>query len=106
MNAGAMGVETFDQVVKISVVDSTGEVAELSPAQMEIRYREVPLLKTSYALSAIFRGRPGDQAEIQRLLESSSAKRKTSQPVAASAGCIFKNPSRECPAASSCRNSI
>ena len=25
-------------------------------------------------------------------------KRKTSQPIAASAGCIFKNPSRECPA--------
>ena len=34
---------------------------------------------------------------IDRRLMESSQKRKTTQPIAASAGCIFKNP-RECPA--------
>ena len=98
MNAGAMGIETFDQVVRVRVVNQTGALEEITPAQMEVRYREVPSLKTSYALSATFRGRPGNQPEIQSLLDASSAKRKHSQPIAASAGCIFKNPSRECPA--------
>ena len=56
MNAGAMGIETFDQVVRVRVVDATGEIHELTPAQMEIHYREVPTLKKSYALSATFRG--------------------------------------------------
>ena len=98
MNAGAMGIETFDQVVRVRVADATGEIRDLTPSQMEIHYREVPTLKKTYALSATFRGHPSSVAEIQALLEKSSAKRKTSQPIAASAGCIFKNPSPECPA--------
>ena len=98
MNAGAMGVETFDQVVRVRIVDETGEILEVGPEAMEIHYREVPSLKTSYALSATFRGHTSTADEIQRLLERSSGKRKTSQPTAASAGCIFKNPSPECPA--------
>ena len=98
MNAGAMGVETFDQVVRVRAVDDAGEVKELDPEKMEVHYRNVPSLKASYALSAVFLGHPSDPTDIQSLLDRSSAKRKTSQPIAASAGCIFKNPSRECPA--------
>ena len=98
MNAGAMGIETFDQVVRVRVADEMGEIREIVPGQMEIHYREVPTLRKNYALAATFRGHASAAAEIQRLLDNSSAKRKTSQPIAASAGCIFKNPSRECPA--------
>ncbi len=98
MNAGAMGIETFNQVVRVRIVDGNGGIREMSPEQMEVRYREVPSLKTSYALAATFRGHPSSHEEIQGLLDKASVKRKASQPIAASAGCIFKNPSRECPA--------
>ncbi len=98
MNAGAMGIETFDQVVRVRIVDGNGEIREMSPEQMEVHYREVPSLKMSYALVATFRGHPSSHEEIQGLLDKASVKRKASQPIAASAGCIFKNPSRECPA--------
>ena len=97
MNAGAMGVETFDQVVSLRLVDSTGTVRECTPDQLEVHYRNVPSLGQMYALGATFLGSQGKFETIQTLLEASTSKRKTSQPVAASAGCIFKNPSKECP---------
>ena len=98
MNAGAMGIETFDQVVRVRLIDEAGEIREVGPEQMEVHYRAVPTLKTKHVVAATFRGHASRAEEIQRLLEQSAAKRKTSQPIAASAGCIFKNPSRECPA--------
>ncbi len=98
MNAGAMGVETFDQVVRLRVIDENGVIHDLDPSQMEIHYREIPSLTKNFAVSATFRGHASTIDHIQGLLEQSSAKRKASQPIAASAGCIFKNPSRECPA--------
>ena len=42
-------------------------------------------------------GRPSAREEIERKLEASQEKRKTTQPIAKSAGCIFKNPG-PCPA--------
>ena len=98
MNAGAMGVETFDQVTSLRLLDQTGALHERTPDELEVRYRSVPTLQTNYVLRATFKGKPGTTEEIQSLLATSSAKRKHSQPIAASAGCIFKNPSRECPA--------
>jgi UDP-N-acetylmuramate--L-alanine ligase/UDP-N-acetylenolpyruvoylglucosamine reductase len=98
MNAGAMGSETFDQVVRVRVVDGDGGIRDMTPAEMDVHYRDVGLLKTHFAVAATFRGRPGDQAEIEKLLDASASKRKASQPIAASAGCIFKNPSKEWPA--------
>ena len=97
MNAGAMGQETLNQVQSIQVVDTQGAFDTLLPAEIEIRYRNVPVLRDHYAVSAVFAGQPGDSVQIDRELEQSNQKRKLSQPVAASAGCIFKNPS-ECPA--------
>jgi UDP-N-acetylenolpyruvoylglucosamine reductase len=46
----------------------------------------------NYAVSAVFRGTPAPAEEIARRLEESQQKRRTSQPIAKSAGCIFKNP--------------
>jgi UDP-N-acetylenolpyruvoylglucosamine reductase len=50
------------------------------------------MLRTNYALSAVIAGRPGQAAEIDATIAESVAKRRSSQPVAASAGCTFKNP--------------
>ena len=93
MNAGAMGIQTFDQVAKVRFCDQDGNIFTRTPAEMEIHYRSVPMLRTNYALSAVIAGKPGTQAEIDTTIAESVAKRRSSQPVAASAGCIFKNPS-------------
>jgi UDP-N-acetylmuramate--alanine ligase len=97
MNAGAMGAEMFQRVVSVDVVNARGEFATLLPEQMQVEYRHVPTLRDRYAVSAVFRGEPAGIEGIDRLLAESNRKRKTTQPIAASAGCIFKNP-RECPA--------
>jgi UDP-N-acetylmuramate--alanine ligase len=97
MNAGAMGAETFEQVVNVQVVSSRGEFETLRPDEMQIQYRNVPTLRDRYAVSAVFRGKEARLDAIDLRLTESSHKRKTTQPIAASAGCIFKNP-RECPA--------
>ena len=43
-------------------------------------------------LQAVFETQPAPAEEMERLLAAARAKRKLSQPVGASAGCIFKNP--------------
>ena len=98
MNAGAMGIETFDQVTTLRCVDADGTITDRTPRELEVHYRDVPSLRKTYALAATFRGKLSAPGDIHRLLDLSSNKRKTSQPIAASAGCIFKNPSKECPA--------
>ncbi|MCB1233234.1 MAG: UDP-N-acetylmuramate dehydrogenase, partial [Verrucomicrobiae bacterium] len=92
MNAGAMGAETFDRVVSVRMIDSAGEVIEKAAADMDARYRNVPVLAHHVAVSAVFRGAPEEAGVIAAKLDASKAKRRESQPVAASAGCIFKNP--------------
>jgi UDP-N-acetylmuramate--L-alanine ligase/UDP-N-acetylenolpyruvoylglucosamine reductase len=99
MNAGAMGVETFDQVVAVRFIDTRGELCEKPLAEIEYHYRSVPEFQEHFVTSVVFRGEAGaDPAEIESGLEASRAKRKGSQPVAASAGCTFKNPAPEVPA--------
>jgi UDP-N-acetylmuramate--alanine ligase len=92
MNAGAMGVQTFEQVVRIRCADRDGNIISRTPAEMEIRYRDIPLLHDHFALSAVIGGKPAPAHEIDLLMKGSLSHRKETQPVAASAGCIFKNP--------------
>jgi UDP-N-acetylmuramate--L-alanine ligase/UDP-N-acetylenolpyruvoylglucosamine reductase len=92
MNAGAMGVQTFDQVLRIRFADRDGNIVSRTPAEIEVRYRDVPVLHDHYALSATLSGSPAPQESIDELLGTSLRHRKETQPVAASAGCIFKNP--------------
>ncbi len=92
MNAGAMGGETFRQVVSVRFVDASGEFHTRLPGEMDVRYRDVPVLAKNYAVSATFRGEPAAAAEIAARLDESQQKRRTSQPKESSAGCIFKNP--------------
>jgi UDP-N-acetylenolpyruvoylglucosamine reductase len=97
MNAGAMGSETFDNVVRVRYLDPEGNPHTKTPAELEIHYRHVPSLQRNYAVSAVFRGTPTATEEILRRLQDSQQKRRTTQPAASSAGCIFKNPG-PCPA--------
>jgi UDP-N-acetylmuramate--L-alanine ligase/UDP-N-acetylenolpyruvoylglucosamine reductase len=97
MNAGAMGAQTFENVVRVRYLDADGEVHTQSRDELEVHYRNFPLLEKNFAVSAVFRGQPAPLEEIVRKLEASQEKRRASQPAAKSAGCIFKNPD-SCPA--------
>lgn len=93
MNAGAMGHETFDHVVSVRMIDSEGTIIEKLADEFHHRYRHVPELAHNVAVSAVFQGVPAPAEEIAAKMEVSKTKRKDTQPIAASAGCIFKNPS-------------
>jgi len=92
MNAGALGWETFDQVVDVTFLDEDGEIRKRTKEEIETFYRNVPELRRNFALSATFKGKPAEVDLIKEKMETSKSKRQSSQPVAASAGCIFKNP--------------
>jgi UDP-N-acetylmuramate--L-alanine ligase/UDP-N-acetylenolpyruvoylglucosamine reductase len=92
MNAGAMGVQTFERVVRVRYLDAEGNPHVKMRDELDVRYRHVTDLAENYAVSAVFRGQPSPPEEITRQLEESQQKRRTSQPAAKSAGCIFKNP--------------
>jgi UDP-N-acetylmuramate--L-alanine ligase/UDP-N-acetylenolpyruvoylglucosamine reductase len=97
MNAGAMGAQTFENVVRVRYLDAEGNSRTKTPDELDVRYRNIPELENNFAVSAVFRGNPAPVEEIVRKLEASQEKRRTSQPAAKSAGCIFKNPD-SCPA--------
>ena len=98
MNAGAMGAQTFDHVVSVRFIDSNGEVREKTKHEYKANYRSVPEFDQHYAVSAVLQGTPEDVQIIDKKLALSHEKRRDSQPIAASAGCIFKNPAPEIPA--------
>lgn len=92
MNAGAMGIQTFDQIERLRLADRDGNIVTRTPGEIEVCYRDVPVLHDHYALSATLSGSPAPKGAIDDLLVNSLRHRKDTQPVAASAGCIFKNP--------------
>jgi UDP-N-acetylmuramate--alanine ligase len=97
MNAGAMGAQTFEHVVSIRYLDSEGNAHDRKRNELEVHYRHFPLLDENFAVSATFRGIPAQREQIESKLQESQEKRRTTQPIAKSAGCIFKNPEK-CPA--------
>jgi UDP-N-acetylenolpyruvoylglucosamine reductase len=69
MNAGAMGAETFEQVVSVQVVSSRGEFETLRPSEMQIQYRNVPARWDRYAFLPFSRRSGQPQAIDLRLAE-------------------------------------
>ncbi|MES2437746.1 MAG: UDP-N-acetylmuramate--L-alanine ligase [Verrucomicrobiota bacterium] len=92
MNAGAMGIETFDQVVRVTFLDEDGVIRTRERDEIVTQYRNVPELRRNFALQAVFKGKNDTAENIKERWDASREKRKTSQPIAASAGCTFKNP--------------
>jgi UDP-N-acetylmuramate--alanine ligase len=97
MNAGAMGGQTFDYVISVRYLDREGNSHTKKREELEVHYRDFPLLKENFAVSATFRATPAAREQIETKLHESQEKRRTTQPIAKSAGCIFKNPA-SCPA--------
>lgn len=92
MNAGAMGAEMFDHVVSVRFIARDGSIREKPLAEIVHRYRSVPEFEDCYIVSAVLEGKSAPVQQIDAGLEASRIKRRTTQPIGASAGCIFKNP--------------
>jgi len=92
MNAGAMGIETFDQVVRVTFLDEDGVIRTRERDEITSSYRNVQELRRNFALQAVFKGKNDSHENIKQRWHESREKRKDSQPIAASAGCTFKNP--------------
>ena len=91
MNAGAMGVEMFDQVVSLTFLDEDGEIRTRQRDEITAEYRNVGELRRNFALEVVLSGTSDSKENIQRRWDESRAKRQKTQPIAASAGCMFKN---------------
>ncbi|MFU8892811.1 MAG: UDP-N-acetylmuramate--L-alanine ligase [Luteolibacter sp.] len=92
MNAGAMGIEMFDQVVRVTFLDEDGVIRTREREEIVSQYRNVAELRRNFALQAVFKGKRDTAENIKERWNASREKRKASQPVAASAGCTFINP--------------
>ena len=94
MNAGAHGGETTDVLVEARGVARTGEIVTLSHAQMGFTYRNSAAATHDVVFtSALFQGRPGEQAAIQAEMDRVTAAREAAQPIKErTGGSTFKNP--------------
>jgi UDP-N-acetylmuramate dehydrogenase len=94
MNAGAHGGETTDILVEARGVTRAGEIVRFSHAQMGFTYRNSA--ETTHGIiftSALFQGRPGEQAAIQAEMDRVTAAREAAQPIKErTGGSTFKNP--------------
>lgn len=94
MNAGAHGGETTDVLVSARGVTRKGEIVTLSHAEMGFTYRNSAAATMDIVFtSALFQGRPGDQAAIFAEMDRVTAAREAAQPIKErTGGSTFKNP--------------
>lgn len=92
MNAGAMGVEMADNLVSVQFIAADGSIQEKPLEEIQHQYRSIAEFEERYIVGAVLKGRPASVESIDAGLNASRVKRRTSQPVGASAGCVFKNP--------------
>ncbi|MBD3845806.1 UDP-N-acetylmuramate dehydrogenase [Bosea sp. SSUT16] len=94
MNAGAHGGETTDVLVEARGVTRKGELVKLSHAQMGFTYRNsAEATREIIFTSALFQGRPGEQAAIQAEMDRVTQAREAAQPIKErTGGSTFKNP--------------
>ncbi len=93
MNAGAHGSETKDVLVEARAVDRQGNIHVLSLADMKFTYRHCGAPADFVFTEAVYRGRPGDPAEILKAMDEVAQYREANQPIKErTGGSTFKNP--------------
>lgn len=93
MNAGAHGSETKDVLVSARAVDRQGRLHELSNAEMGYTYRHCGVPEDWIFTEALYAGRAGDPAVIQKQMEDVATYREQNQPIKErTGGSTFKNP--------------
>ena len=96
MNAGGAFGQIGDWVRSVSVVTETGELATMDRTQLQFDYRRSNLGANILVRAEFQLKISDDPAATRAKLKEVMAYKKNSQPMAAhSAGCAYKNPSRE-----------
>ncbi len=93
MNAGCYGSYTADVLCHATIVTRQGEIVQLTPQDLNFRYRQSDLPRGAVLVSATFEGPSGDPAELNARMEAQLRKRDETQPTKdRSAGSTFRNP--------------
>ncbi len=93
MNAGCYGSYTADVLRKATIVTRQGEFVELTPEDLNFRYRQSDLPEGAVLISATFEGPSGDPEELHARMSAQLQKRDETQPTKdRSAGSTFRNP--------------
>jgi UDP-N-acetylmuramate dehydrogenase len=96
MNAGAYGSEIVDVIESATIVTRAGELVEVEPEALGLRYRGSALPGDAIVVAAVLRGRPEPHAAIAERIAAIQAKRSETQPVRArTGGSTFANPPAE-----------
>ncbi|WP_213318143.1 UDP-N-acetylmuramate dehydrogenase [Chlamydiifrater volucris] len=98
MNAGVQKQATADTVVRVKVINQNGEIVSYGKPELSFGYRSSRFQKfPEFILSAEFQLYHNPDSSV--LENSYREKRMKTQPYKQlSAGCIFRNPSKEVPA--------
>ncbi len=92
MNAGAMGREFFDVLETVRFMERSGAVDQRPGGSFEVGYRHCPFFQTHIGLEVRLGTEPGVSSEVGERVQAFLERRKRTQPVGPSAGCIFRNP--------------
>jgi len=93
MNAGAMGGDMWCVFRSAVALNEDGDIVEFEKENMKgASYRRIPEFEHNMVMQATFCGTPDDAQAIADRMEASRTHRKTTQPLAPSAGCTFVNP--------------
>ncbi len=93
MNAGAFGVETWDIVESVKMIDREGHIKTYLPENFSVSYRHVVKPAEEWFVSVILRLKKGDAKTSQQTIKNLLAKRSGTQPTQqANAGSVFRNP--------------
>ncbi|SIT77133.1 UDP-N-acetylmuramate dehydrogenase [Pontibaca methylaminivorans] len=93
MNAGCYGQYMADVLVSARAVTRAGELIELRPRDLNLRYRGSDLPEGAVLVEAVLAGPPGDPEDLHARMAEQLARRDASQPTdRRSAGSTFRNP--------------
>jgi len=94
-NAGAYGRSLKDVLVSARVAQTSGEIGEFSPDDLQLEYRRSAFteeLAGALVLSVDLRVQKGDASALKAAIKEFDAHRRNAQPPGRNCGSVFKNP--------------
>jgi len=95
MNAGTRLGEMKDSVKAVRLVNRTGEILDIPAAEIPFAYRRATL-PAGIVVGVWLQLKAGVRAEVEKVVKDYLHYRRDTQPLTLpSAGCVFKNPSKD-----------
>ena len=93
MNSGCFNKEFKDILISIQLVDFKGVVRSIPANKINFKYRSIELPKDYVFLSATFKGKEKNSAEINKYMNELNTNKNKAQPTKIkTSGSTFKNP--------------